>query len=105
MGKRSKFSLENEEVKALLPGLMERLENRDIDAFIARLYEMYPEDEAEDKAYIERTLPILRKKLGLDTPSKVERRRTHIRRLLIILGVIIVVVGLLFFAVFLKRKV
>lgn len=58
------------------------------------LYFLYPENEAEDRAYIERTLPILHEKLGFN------RRNKHVRhgRMRIAMVAVLIVLGVMLLA-------
>jgi len=65
---RRKFYSEREALPILL-GETGKDENRmEIDLIKECLYFLYPEDEEADRAYIERTLPVLHEKLGFNKP-------------------------------------
>lgn len=66
----------------------------DVNLVVEALYYLFPENEEEDRAYIERTLPILHKKLKLDEPAKHVRHRKWSYAMVAIL----VILGVLFLA-------
>lgn len=48
----------------------------DMNLVMECLFYLYPPNEKEDRAFIDRTLPVLRRKLGLEKPRERARRRT-----------------------------
>ena len=69
MDNKPRFSSEEEALRIVITESFKECEEMDMDLIMEGLYYLYPENEAEDRAFIERTLPILHKKLGFGSPE------------------------------------
>lgn len=65
----------------------------DIDLVYECLYFLYPANEEEDRAFIDRTLPILRQKLGFDEPRKRLRKRVRVALIAAVITVSVLLAG------------
>ena len=66
---RKEIHSENEALALLAEETGKDTDQMDMDLIKDCLYYLYPEDEEADRAYIERTLPILHDKLGFTKPK------------------------------------
>lgn len=88
---QKKFFSERDALILLMEETSKAIDQMDMTLIKECLYFLYPENEEEDRAYIERTLPILHEKLGFNHPAKAVRRsrpRMALVAVLIILGVL-----------------
>lgn len=65
----------------------------DIDLVYECLYFLYPANEEEDRAFIDRTLPILRRKLGFDEPRNRLRKRVRVALIAAVITVSVLLAG------------
>lgn len=88
---QKKFFSERDALILLMEETSKAIDQMDMTLIKECLYFLYPENEEEDRAYIERTLPILHEKLGFNRPAKAVRRsrpRMALVAVLIVLGVL-----------------
>lgn len=88
---QKKFFSERDALILLMEETSKAIDQMDMTLIKECLYFLYPENEEEDRAYIERTLPILHEKLGFNHPVKIVRRsrpRMALVAVLIVLGVL-----------------
>lgn len=88
---QKKFFSERDALILLMEETGKAIDQMDMTLIKECLYFLYPENEEEDRAYIERTLPILHEKLGFNRPTKAVHRsrpRMALVAVLIVLGVL-----------------
>lgn len=88
---QKKFFSERDALILLMEETSKAIDQMDMALIKECLYFLYPENEEEDRAYIERTLPILHEKLGFNRPAKTvrcSRPRMALVAVLIVLGVL-----------------
>lgn len=88
---QKKFFSERDALILLMEETSKAIDQMDMTLIKECLYFLYPENEEEDRAYIERTLPILHEKLGFNRPARTVRRirpRMALVAVLIVLGVL-----------------
>ena len=98
MDNKPRFSSEEDALKVVITESFKECEEMDMNLIMEGLYYLCPKNEAEDRAFIERTLPILQKKLGFESPEDLIRKERGRRYLLISVSAIITA---LFVAIFL----
>ena len=84
MDNNRKYNSEEEALRIVLEESSKSMEEMDMDLITECLYYIYPPNEEEDRAFIDRTLPILLKKLGFKTPEQEAKKRRLIKRLIVI---------------------
>lgn len=88
---QKKFFSERDALILLMEETGKAIDQMDMTLIKECLYFLYPENEEEDRVYIERTLPILHEKLGFNRPAKAVRRsrpRMALVAVLVVLGVL-----------------
>lgn len=88
---QKKFFSKRDALILLMEETSKAIDQMDMTLIKECLYFLYPENEEEDRAYIERTLPILHEKLGFNRPARTVRRsrpRMALVAVLIVLGVL-----------------
>lgn len=90
MSSQWKFCSEQEALTILLRETCKASSGMDMNLVKECLFYLYPPNEKEDRAFIDRTLPVLRRKLGLEKPRERARRRARIAGVaaLIVMGVL-----------------
>ena len=88
---QKKFFSKRDALILLMEETSKAIDQMDMTLIKECLYFLYPENEEEDRVYIERTLPILHEKLGFNRPARTVRRsrpRMALVAVLIVLGVL-----------------
>lgn len=88
---QKKFFSERDALTLLLEETSKTADQMDMTLVKECLYFLYPENKEDDRAYIEKTLPILHEKLGFKRPAKSahrSRRRLALVAVIVVLGVL-----------------
>lgn len=89
---KRRFFLEHDALTLLMEETSKPADQMDISLITECLYFLYPENEEEDRAYIERMLPILHEKVGFVRLAKAGRRnktRLALIAVLIVMSVLL----------------
>lgn len=91
IGAQRKFFSERDALTLLMEETSKTTDQMDMTLVKECLYYLYPENEEEDRAYIEKMLPVLHDKLGFNHQVKAVRRsrtRMALVAVLVVLGVL-----------------
>lgn len=102
MDNKPRFSSEEEALRIVITESFKEREEMDMNLIMEGLYYLYPRNDAEDRAFIERTLPILRKKLGLESPEDHMRKIKKCR--IVTISVIAIITTLIIGSIILYRR-